>query len=128
MYIESNSNRYKDLLETVKQYPNIVPLNTIVDYTPQSINSLDNILQQTQIPIDFDVLSIDIDSYDYQVWKSILIYKPKIVIIEINSSVKVNNNLHIHEPGKYEGTGFKPTLDLGKDKGYTLNILHWKIS
>lgn len=69
------------------------------------------------------MLSIDIDSYDYQIWKSISIYKPKIVIIEINSSVKVNNNLHIHEPGKYEGTGFKPTLDLGKDKGYTF-VLH----
>lgn len=39
-------------------------------------------LKQTDIPNDFELLSIDIDSYDYQVWKSLKVYKPKIVIIE----------------------------------------------
>jgi hypothetical protein len=48
---------------------------------------LDTILDQTDIPIDFDILSIDIDSYDFQVWKSVQTYSPKFVIIEINSSI-----------------------------------------
>ena len=38
-------------------------------------------------------------------------------------SVKVNNSEWIHTPGKYQGTGFKPTLDLGIEKGYKF-ILH----
>lgn len=84
---------------------------------------MNTILEKTNIPLDFDVLSIDIDSYDYQVWKSLHTYKPKIVIIEINSSARVDNELHIHEHGKYQGTGFKPTLDLGVEKGYTF-VLH----
>ena len=72
---------------------------------------------------DFDVLSIDIDSTDYQIWKSLKIYTPKIVIIEINSSVNTDNREHIHTKNIYQGTGFKPTFDLGLEKGYTF-ILH----
>ena len=122
VYIEGDKEKYKDLLKTAKKHENIIPINAFVDHN-DSENSLDNLLKQTDIPIDFDILSIDIDSYDYQVWKSLKVYKPKIIIIEINSSVKVNNDEHIHEPNKYEGTGFKPTYDLGLEKGYKF-ILH----
>jgi hypothetical protein len=122
VYIEGDENRYKDLLKTVEKYPNIVPIKAFVDHN-DSENSLDNLLNNTIIPNDFDILSIDIDSFDYQIWKSLKLYKPKLVIIEINSSVKVNNNEHIHTPGKYQGTGFKPTYDLGLEKGYKF-ILH----
>lgn len=122
VYIEGDKEKYTDLLKTVENHKNIIPINAFVDHK-DSENSLDNILKKTDIPIDFDILSIDIDSYDYQVWKSLKVYKPKIVIIEINSSVKVNNDEHIHEPNKYQGTGFKPTYDLGLEKGYKF-ILH----
>jgi hypothetical protein len=122
VFIEGDSNRYKDLLNTVKTYPNITPLLAYVDYKDTD-NSLDNLLKRTNIPIDFDILSIDIDSYDYQIWKSLNIYKPKIVIIEINSSVNTNNIEHIHNETTYQGTGFRPTYDLGIEKGYTF-VLH----
>ena len=122
VFIEGDSNKYKDLLNTVKTYPNITPLFAYVDYKDTD-NSLDNLLKRTNIPIDFDILSIDIDSYDYQVWKSLNIYKPKIVIIEINSSVNTNNIEYIHNETTYQGTGFRPTYDLGIEKGYTF-VLH----
>jgi len=122
VFIEGEVNRYEDLLKTANIYNKITPINAYVDYNDTE-NSLDNLLSKTNIPQDFDVLSIDIDSYDYQVWKSLKNYKPKIVIIEINSSINTDNNVHIHEPGKYEGTGFKPTFDLGIKKGYTF-VLH----
>lgn len=122
VFIEGHKNKYKDLLNTVEKYPNIIPINAYVDHNNTN-NSLDNLLKQTMIPNDFDILSIDIDSYDYQVWKSLKMYKPKIVIIEINSSVKVNNQEWIHTPDKYNGTGFKPTYDLGIEKGYKF-VLH----
>jgi hypothetical protein len=86
-------------------------------------NSLDNILSRTIIPHDFELLSIDIDGFDYQVWKSLEKYQPKIVIIEINSSVEPSNEAHIHCSGMYEGTGFQPTLELDIEKGYTF-VLH----
>jgi len=122
VYIEGDENRYNDLLKTVRNYPQIIPINAFVDYNDNE-NSLDNLLSKTNIPIDFDLLSIDIDSFDYQVWKSFTKYKPKIVIIEINSSVYPNNNDHIHTPEKYQGTGFLPMFLLGEEKGYKF-VLH----
>ena len=123
VYIEGDENKYKDLLKTVEKFPNIVPIKAYVDHNDSS-NLLDNLLKQTNIPTDFDILSIDIDSYDYQVWKSVHVYKPKIVIIEINSSVRpLNNPNWIHTPNKYQGTGFQPTYNLGIEKGYKF-VLH----
>jgi hypothetical protein len=122
IFIEGDSNKYNDLLCTVEKYKNITPINAFVDYNDNE-NSLDNLLSKTNIPIDFDILSIDIDSYDYQVWKSLKKYNPKIVIIEINSSIHTDDNLYINDSSKYNGTGFKPTFDLGIEKGYTF-ILH----
>lgn len=122
VFIEGDVAKYNDLLKTVQKYKNIHPINALVDYkdTPQCLDSL---LSQTPIPIDFDVLSIDIDSYDYHVWKSVIIYRPKIVIIEINSSVNTDNAHYIHESPKYQSTGFKPMFELGLEKGYTF-VLH----
>ena len=122
VFIEGDVNKYKDLLKTVHNYNNIFPINAFVDYN-DTPNSLDNLLNKTNIPIDFDVLSIDVDSYDYHIWKSLQKYQPKIVIIEINSSVNTDNVNHIHESHKYIGTGFKPTFDLAREKGYTF-VLH----
>lgn len=123
IYIEGDKDRYNDLLKTVEKYPTIIPINAFVDHDENSENSLDKLLEKTSIPNDFDLLSIDIDSFDYQVWKSLKNYKPKLVIIEINSSVDPLNQQHIHTPGKYQGTGFMATFMLGIQKEYTF-VLH----
>ena len=122
VFIEGNNSKYNDLLKTCEKYPNIIPLNAYVDHN-NTKNSLDNLLKNTEIPYDFDILSIDIDGYDYYIWKSLINYKPKIIIIEINSSINTNNQKHIHNPPKYNGTGFRPTFNLGIDKGYKF-VLH----
>ena len=122
VFIEGDEMKYNDLLNTVEKYKNIIPIKAFVDHNDNE-NSLDNLLSQTNIPIDFDVLSIDIDSYDYQVWKSIQKYQPKIVIIEIISSINTDNDVHIHDGVNYTSTAFKPTYELGIEKGYTF-VLH----
>lgn len=123
VFIEGDENKYGGLFKTAAAYPNIVPLQAYVDHN-DTPNSLDNLLKLTDIPYDFDILSIDIDSFDYQVWKSLKNYKPKMVIIEINShNADVNDSEWIHTPNKFESTGFKPTYDLGIEKGYKF-VLH----
>jgi len=123
VFIEGDPEKYKDLLKTCVEYPKITPVLAYVDHVAGSPNTLDALLMKTDIPIDFEVLSIDIDSYDYQVWKSVEVYKPKLVIIEIHSGVDPLNTKHIHAEGKYMGTGFMPTFILGAQKGYTF-LLH----
>lgn len=117
VYIEGREDYYELLLKTSSEYPTIVPLHAMVEYEGE--NTLDAILSNTSIPVDFDILSIDIDSYDYQVWRSVDVYTPKFVIIEINSSVSPLDKTHIHGSDK-EGTGFYPMVQLGLSKGYSL--------
>jgi hypothetical protein len=121
VFIEGDVTRYNDLLKTVEKHSTITPINAYVDHNDTE-NSLDHLLSKTAIPVDFDVLSIDIDSYDYQVWKGLKVYQPKLVIIEINSSVNTNVD-YINDSVNCMGTGFKPTYELGVEKGYTF-VLH----
>ena len=117
VFIESDGERVKDLYTTASQYPTILPVHSMVE--AEGPRSLDAILSDTPIPYDFDILSIDIDSYDYQVWKGFHNYAPKVVVIEINSGVQPTNETHIHDQ-YHQGTGFLPTLRLGIEKSYTL--------
>ena len=118
VYIEGDKKKYKDLLLTCEKYPNITPINAFIDHIKHSDNTLDQLLSITEIPRDFLLISIDIDSFDYQVWRSLQNYKPIIVIIEINSKVFPLDKNHIHKPYKYQGTAFYPTYMLGLEKGY----------
>lgn len=67
-------------------------------------DDLDEVLKMfPELPKDFDLLSVDIDSYDYLVWKNLKEYKPKVVVIEVGSA-----------------TTPEAMTQLGKDKGYSL--------
>ena len=117
LMIEGDDEKYKELLKTSKKNTNIIPINKFV--TPNGDNSLDKILEKNNFPIDFDLLSIDIDSNDLEIWESLTVYKPKIVIIEINSSLTPDIN-QIHNPKLgLLGNSFKSTLEVSKKKGYS---------
>ena len=115
--IEGDDERYKDLIKTSKQYLNIIPINKFV--TLEGDNSLEKILEKNNFPIDFDLLSIDIDSNDLEIWESIIKYKPKIVIIEINSGLLPNIRQRHNAKLGLQGNSFQSTLDVAKRKGYT---------
>lgn len=118
VYIEGNKKRYRDLLTTSKKFKRIIPLNKYVSYKSSSSNSLDKILKKTKITKNFDVLSIDIDSFDLDVWKSIKNYRPKIVIIEINSDIPIGIK-HTHG-FKRIGNSFTSTIEFAKKNNYQL--------
>ena len=112
------SESFEKLKETAKQHhPNIVAINKFVDAVGE--NSLDNILKDTFLPLDFDLLSIDVDSIDYHIWDNFKNYKPKIVIIEVNTEPGPDARL-IHPDSPYGGTTYLPTLELGESKKYSL--------
>jgi hypothetical protein len=117
VYIEGDPEKYKTLRQTAdKRHPHIYPINKMVEISGE--NSFDNLVKDSFLPIDFDLLSIDIDSYDYQIWESIKKYTPKIVVIEINSSVPPGIEQTHSE--KKQGSSFTSTLKLARTKGYSL--------
>lgn len=117
LMIESDKNKFEDLLQTTKDYPSIIPVNNYV--TPIGDNSLDVLLEKNNFPINFDLLSIDVDSNDLDIWEGMKKYKPKIVVIEINSVlspwIKQRHDLKL---GLF-GNSFRSTLEVAKEKDYS---------
>lgn len=118
VYIEGDVRKFKDLLDTATRYPKIVPVCAFVARSSADELSLDAVLRKTRIPSEFSLLSIDIDSYDCDVWESLTDYTPKIVVIEINSSVPPG--VVWRHSDKTSGNTFSATCNVARRKGYTL--------
>lgn len=89
--------------------------------------NVEAILQENGVPIDFDMLSIDIDGNDYWVWKAIERFKPRMVVIEYNALFRSNvkwvmkyNPTHIYDGTSYFNSSLKSLELLGESKGYCL--------
>lgn len=118
VYIEGDATRFNDLLDTGRRYPRIVPVHAFVARFSHEEQSLDAILGRTRIPAEFALLSIDIDSYDADVWESLTHYRPKIVVIEINSSIPPG--IIWRHSARTPGNTFSATCHVAGHKGYTL--------
>lgn len=89
--------------------------------------NIQNLFAKYDVPINFDLLSIDIDFNDYWVWKSIVDYSPRVVIIEYNSSIPFNESKVVpYDPDSvwdgtnYFGASLLALNNLAFKKGYTL--------
>lgn len=95
-------------------------------------DNLNVFLGKTKMPRDIDLMSIDIDSFDLQVWQALddvdvidehcgrrCQFRPKVVIIEINSGVPLGVR-QVHESGRTQGASFTSMVELAHGKGYRL--------
>lgn len=117
IYIESDSSRFLDLETTARLHEKIMPIHATVGFGGEG--GLDEILSGTNLPKSYDLLSIDIDSYDLEVWYHHVAYSPSVVVIEINSSIPPGV-LQWHVDGSFQGNSFASTLAVGRSKGYSL--------
>ncbi len=117
--IEANSNKFLELQKTYEE-DNVVSFCGVVGIE-SSVMFLDDYLGKTDIPINFDFLSIDVDGIDYQIWDSLSEYFPNVVCIECCPDCR-NGEFHIHdeEYNKHIGSSLASIMDLGKKKGYEL--------
>ena len=118
VYIEGDRKKFQDLLLTKLKFPRIVAINKYVGWKKKNLNLLDKILKKTKITKNFDILSIDIDSYDLAVWKSIKKYRPKIVVIEVNSGI-IPGIKQVHSKTKI-GNSFTSTVNFARKIKYQL--------
>ncbi len=117
--IEGSPKRFKDLLKTFEGNSRVIPLNDFVGFTPA--DSLDVLLKPTSIPVNFDILSIDIDGNDYHTWDAVKFYKPKIVVIEFNPTI--SPAVEFVQPADFrltQGSSLLSTDKLARSKGYEL--------
>lgn len=82
--IEADHKKYKALCENIP-LASVIKIRELVGFEGEM--TLDSILQRAELPIRFDVLSIDIDGNDYHILQSIKKYRPIIICIEYNPTI-----------------------------------------
>jgi hypothetical protein len=97
-------------------------------------NNVTYILRAAEVPNDFTILNLDIDSYDYFIMKNILEsgYKPIIITMEINEKIPppihfaVNyTDEHIWSGDHFYGCSLTAAVSLIKPYGYILESLEY---
>jgi hypothetical protein len=89
--------------------------------------TVDQLLADAGVPVDLDLVSIDIDGNDYWVWQAIERFRPQVVVIEYNPYyapperwVMKQNPAHEWDGTTYYGASLESLAALGKRKGYEL--------
>jgi hypothetical protein len=122
--IEPEQERYSLLDKLYKNDDNIYTLNEYVHF--EGGNTLDNLLSNTPIPINYDLLSIDIDGNDYHTWEAVEKYEPKIVCVEYNNTVPPSVEfVQAADFSVNQGAGLLSLYNLAKQKGYELVCVQW---
>ncbi len=83
-------------------------------------DSLDEIFKANEIKLGIGILSIDIDSYDFHVWKHIRHVDPQVVVIEHNQHIPPHIEYADPEGQVYLKCSAKALEKLGTEKGYKL--------
>ncbi len=122
--VEAHPVYYKELVRNYTGNSRVTCLDSFVHW--KSGNTLDVILKKTKIPLDFDFLVIDIDGHDYQVWKIVEEYRPRVVMIEYNGNIPLDVAFVQPQDSRTVRTGssLRALVDLAKTKGYELVYAH----
>lgn len=118
--IESEKDRYEDMKKITSNY-NCLPINTFVE--PKGENSLEKILKKHSVPFkEIEILSIDIDGNEYQIFKNLKELRPTIIILEYNPTIPPEMSI-VSKEGGFFGSSAKALCDLADFKGYSLVAL-----
>ncbi len=88
--------------------------------TPKGENSVDALFRREGIDPDIGLISIDIDSCDYHVWKNMEYVSSHIVVIEHNHTIPGYVDYHDPEDEVFLRCSAKSLEALGREKGYRL--------
>ena len=122
LMIEASDYRFGRLREHHGSASNVTLVQASVQ--PDNIEAL---FERAEVPVDFDLLSIDIDGNDYWVWRALERWRPQVVVIEYNPYyapperwVMKYDPVHEWDGSTYYGASLTSLCRLGKDKGYEL--------
>lgn len=119
LFIEGDAERAQNLLKNYEDYPNVDCMAAYVGFRGEY--TLERILKEKHAPEQIDLISIDIDGYDYHVWDALKEYHPRVIIIEYNPSIP-NEIVFINPYNEsiFCGSSAAALVELGRQKGYSL--------
>lgn len=117
--IEADKNRFDRLCKNFPDRRLVTPINAFVGFSAS--DRLDKLLEKTDIPKDFDFLSIDIDGNDYHAWNAVTDYRPKVVCVEYNPTIPTGIHfVQAANPAIQHGNSLTSLVELATSKGYEL--------
>jgi hypothetical protein len=121
LFIEAAPETYHELSERYAANERVQTVEAFV--TPANVEQL---FADAVVPEGLDILSVDVDGADYWIWEALEAYRPRIVVIEYNSSLPADTRLaQPPDHGSWDGTDFQGAslgamLELAAQKGYQL--------
>lgn len=115
--IEANKEKYEAIKKTYSTF-DMLAFNQFI--TSKGENSIDSLFKKQKIDPNVGLMSVDIDSHDYYVWKYMEYVNPSIIIIEHNPSIPGYVEYHDPEDEVFLLCSAKSLEKLGRDKGYRL--------
>lgn len=130
-------DEYKIVLE---KYPKAKILRKFVTPgrmgSPHELDCLEVILKENEIPENFDLLDIDVDGTDFEIWRNLVSFNPNLVCIECNQGemdmdvIDYDSSFCLYQYNGKPGTEVGATVGLlnrlAEQKGY--DYLCWDVS
>jgi len=122
LFIESGARHFERLGRKYAANPRVVTVRASVDE-----RNVEALFERGGVPIEPDVVSIDIDGGDYWVWLALQRWRPRVLIIEYNSGL--GGELELVQPRdraaawdrtEYFGASIGAMCRLGTEKSYRL--------
>ena len=120
LLIEGDAHRFAGCAELYSDNERVTCMQAYVGFLDQT-NGLDSMLSAHNSPENPDVMSIDIDGYDYHVWAALKNHRPRVVIIEYNFTAD-NETIFItpRSENVRQMSSAAALVSLGIQKGYEL--------
>jgi hypothetical protein len=103
LQIEADCERYKKLSDRYLNYGNgfqVFTENKKAGTAPNGTGLSEIFESYAELPTDFDLLIIDVDSSDYHLWNQLLKYQPRVVICEFDPNAEPDFIPEIDGPGQ----------------------------
>lgn len=106
--------------KTFEKLATLYPPEWCLKEKATSENTIDGILTKVYFPLSFDLMSLDIDGQEYYVWRDMVKYKPRVVVVEWSPYVQCDFIPERDSNGKdgFNQAGIHPMLKLAIEKGY----------
>ncbi len=122
LFLEADDLHFRNLSERYREHTGVKCVQSVV-----TSSNIERLLEDSGVPAEFDVLTIDIDGNDYWVWSAIRRWRPRVVVIEYNASFPPPRKWVMREDPAYRwngtnyfGASLASLTELGRAKGYTL--------
>ncbi len=122
LFCEPDDSTFPQLQRKYLYNPNVQTDRTAI--TPDNI---EDVFDGHGVPLELDVLSIDVDTVDYWIWKALNKFRPRLVVVEYNSSLSPhealvfpNDSTVRWDETRFYGSSLGAFIHLAAEKGYQL--------